>query len=212
LRVTPEQELVLRDIRLDELPRIRAALREAALVPPNAGLHLTACPGSTVCSNAFTNSQALGEALSRKLLDLQKTGSGEPLRIRISGCTNGCALHAIAQIGLEGLAQRRDGALIPSYRLWLGGRGHQRQPRLGTDLGIIPARRTVDCVSDLMLLYQKECRASESFDQVLDRIGVELFAAVSRKHQEPGKLDELRMDLGDEAPYRAQATAPSTTC
>lgn len=209
LRTTPEQEFLIRDIYPEQLPQIQAALVEAGLVPKNAALRLAACPGATACSNAFTNSRALAEAISTKLAD---AGDAGPLRIRVSGCTNGCALHVMSDIGLEGLAQRRDGALIPAYRLWAGGRADQQHPRLAADLGIVPARLVVDCVADVVLVYRRERRSDESFAALLDRIGVEPFAAIVQRHQKSGDLHELMTDVGDQAPYRAQGESPATIC
>lgn len=209
LRTTQEQEFLIRDFYPEQLSPIHATLLEAGLAPKNPALRLAACPGSTACSNAFTNSRALAEAVSTKLAD---TGDLEPLRIRVSGCTNGCALHVMADIGLEGLAQRRDGALIPAYRLWLGGRAYQDHPRLATDLGIVPARLVADCVSDVVSVYQRERQSGESFSSLLDRIGVEPFTAVTQRHQKSGDLRDLMADVGDQAPYRAQSEAPATNC
>ena len=212
LRTTPEQDFLLRGIRPEQLGSIQAALLEAGLVPDNSNLHLTACPGSTACSNAFTNSQALAQAISHKLAKAGSAVADEPLRIRVSGCTNGCALHVIADIGLEGLAQRHDGALIPAYRLWLGGQSHQQQPRFAADLGIVPARRVADCVFDVISLYHRERHLDESLSDILHRIGVAPFAAVAQRHRESGDLRDLATDIGEQATYRAQADAPATTC
>lgn len=212
LRTTPEQDLLLRDIQPDQLSEIKTALFEAGLASQNAPIRLTACPGSTACSNAFTNSRALAQVIAEKLAGIGDANGDEPLRIRVSGCTNGCALHVIADIGLEGLAQRRDGALIPAYRLWLGGRAHQQHPCLANDLGVIPARRVPDCVTDVVLLYKRERHSSESLSEVLERIGVEPFATVAKPYQESRNLKELAIDVGDQTPYRSQADAPATTC
>ena len=207
LRITPEQEFLIRDLRADQLSQVRAILLEAGLVPKKDALHLTACPGSTACSNAFTNTLALADVLSQRLSDVT-----EPLRIRVSGCTNGCALHVMGDIGLEGLAQRRDGALIPAYRLWVGGRAHQQQPSLAADLGIVPARRVADCVSDVMSLYHRERQLGELLSAVLHRIGVEPFAAVAERHPKSGDLHELATDLGEQTAYRSQKDDAATTC
>ncbi len=212
VRITPEQGFLLRDIRPDQLSSVKTALLEAGLVPRNAALRLAVCPGSTACSNAFTNSRALAEDLSQKLANTANGEPGQPLRIRVSGCTNGCALHVMADIGLEGLAQRCDGALIPAYRLWLGGRAHQQHPRLATDLGIVPARLVADCVADVVSVYQRDRRSDEGLAALLDRIGVKPFAAVMQRHQKSGDLRALMTDVGDQAPYRAQNEAPATTC
>ncbi len=212
LRITPEQDFLLRDIQPDQLSEIKSALLEAGLAPENTPNRLTACPGSNACSNAFTNSRALAQVIAQKLAGIGGANGDKPLRIRVSGCTNGCALHVIADIGLEGLAQRRDGALIPAYRLWLGGCSHQQYPRLANDIGIVPARRVPDCVTDVVLLYKRERRSSESLSEVLERIGAEPFATVAKPYLESRNLKELAIDVGEQTPYRSQGDAPATTC
>ena len=44
------------------------------------------------------------------------------IRIKMSGCPNGCGLHHIANIGFHGAAVKGvEGQQIPSYELFLGG-------------------------------------------------------------------------------------------
>lgn len=212
LRTTPEQEFLLRDIPAEQLSTIKSSLLQAGLLPSNPATRITACPGSSACSNAFTNSRALAQVIFQKFGEAQSTNSTEPLRIRVSGCTNACTLHVIGDIGLEGLAQRRDETLIPAYRLRLGGHSHQQCPRLATDFGIVPARRVADCVSDVVMLYSRERRANESLSEVIERIGNEPFAALVKAHQQSHDVEDMAVDVGEHAPYRAQGEAPATTC
>lgn len=213
LSVTPDQGILLQHIPLQHISIIHADLNNAALTSEARSHHLTSCPGASCCSNAYTNSAALADEISHLLAaeDNGAPGSNEPLRIRLSGCTNGCALHVIADIGLEGLAQRREGGLIPAYRLWLGGRAHQQRPRLANDLGIIPARRAAECVRDVIGFYRRECQPGESVSQVLDRIGSRPFETIVQRQWQTDDIGTLAMDVGATSPYRAQGDA-ATTC
>jgi sulfite reductase beta subunit-like hemoprotein len=99
---------------------IRAELLKAAVTPGNSQFQLTACPGFTVCSNAFTNSPALALAILQTLTAGGSAAFSEPLKIRVSGCTNGCALHVVADIGLEGLARALPQRLLQIPSDWRG--------------------------------------------------------------------------------------------
>ena len=208
-RITPEQDFLICGIRPDQLAHIRTALPISGFALHAGSLHLTVCPGSTVCSNAFTNTRALADILSLRLADAE---TSKPLRIRVSGCTNGCALHVISDIGLEGLAQRSDKTLIPAYRLWIGGRAHQQRPRLANNLGIIPSRLVPDCVFDLISLYKQERQTNESLADTLNRIGVGPFLSVAHRHRLAGNLNDLAMDVGEQTVYRTNGDAAATTC
>jgi len=202
LRTTTEQDFMLRNVRPDSAKAVQAALQEAKLGADSPHVFVTACLGSTVCSRAFTNSQAVAQEIARELAKLECDKSRRLPRVRVSGCSNGCALHAIAEIGLEGVAQKREGGVIPAYRLWIGGRSHQRKPRLALDLGIVPARRVPACLSEMISLFQRERRDAETVAETVDRIGVETFAAVARWHQRGGNLRELSVDWGEHTAYR----------
>ena len=58
------------------------------------------------------------------------------IRIKMSGCPNGCGLHHIANIGFHGAALKgQDGQQAPAYELFLGGNyGDNRveESRVGT--------------------------------------------------------------------------------
>lgn len=213
LRVTSDQNILLRNISAEHATIIQATLRNAGLKTEASSHRLTSCPGTSCCSNAFTNSAALAEAISCQLATDENSASapGQPLRIRLSGCTNGCSLHVMADIGLEGLAQRREGGLVPAYRLWLGGRAHQQNPRLASDLGIIPARKAAECVCDVIGLYRRECQPGESVSQMLDRVGSQPFETIIQRQWQTEDIDALALDVGATSPYRAQGDA-ATTC
>lgn len=104
---------------------------------------VVACPGTRWCSRALADTNALAHRIRREL-------SGElPERwtVCISGCPNGCAHSAVADIGLFGGLSRRSGGRQEVYRLVAGG-GMGHTDRLATERargltaeGVVPKLR-----------------------------------------------------------------------
>lgn len=211
IRTTPEQSFLLRWGREGELPQIYQALDTARLLNRPAASRLVACPGAKACSNAFTNTPALAQAVTARLAALPGAKAVlAQLRIRLCGCSNGCALHACADIGLEGMASRVQNEWFPVYRLWLGGRESQSQSRFAEDIGIVPARHVPACVADVAGYYLANRRPEESLADLLDRVGTEPFAAFAKKHQseQTGGRHELAIDWGETGRYRPRVNEP----
>src|SRR4051812_9346435 len=103
-RTTIDQNLVLRFVPRAFLPALHAALDEAGLARPGAGSvgDVTSCPGAFSCRLAVTQSRGMARVLGETLGDTQADG----LRIKISGCPNGCGQHYVAGIGLQGSVRK----------------------------------------------------------------------------------------------------------
>lgn len=77
---------------------------------------IVACPGNTTCPNGLVNCPKTAARLSKAL-----KGMGTDKTIAISGCPNGCAHSAIANIGLTGQMKTIDGERQEAYRIITGG-------------------------------------------------------------------------------------------
>lgn len=144
------------------------------------GGSLVSCPGASTCQSAFTNCRALCKAvLSRLQADSPAFEPWEEnVRVKISGCLNGCSQHAIADIGLEGMALSKANQWLPAYRVWLGGELDQEKVEFGRQAGIIPARQVPELLADMMACYRRHRTGSESFGEVLRRVGQTPFSAL----------------------------------
>jgi len=215
IRTTPEQSFLLRWAREHELPQIYQTLDAARLLNRPAASRLVACPGAKACSNAFTNTPALAQAVTARLAALPGAKAVlAQLRIRLCGCSNGCALHATADIGLEGMANRVQNEWFPVYRLWVGGRECQTHPRFAEDIGTVPACGVPACVADVAGYYLANRRPEESLADLLDRVGTEPFAAFVKKHQSEQTLNrrELAIDWGETGRYRPRGVNEPGVC
>jgi sulfite reductase (ferredoxin) len=115
IRTTQDQNLVLLNVPQDKLEALRAEFDQLGLRAPQAGDNVVACPGTSTCRLGITSSTLLAP----KLIDI----GGPDLRIRVSGCHNGCAQPEMGDIGIYGEGRRLHKKLIPHYQMYFGGDG-----------------------------------------------------------------------------------------
>ncbi|KAF3775607.1 Sulfite reductase 1 ferredoxin [Nymphaea thermarum] len=125
VRLTPNQNIILCDIRRAWKRPITTTLAQAGLLQPRYvdPLNTTAmaCPALPLCPLAITEAErGIPDILKRIRAVFDKVGLkyGESLVVRITGCPNGCARPYMAELGLVG-----DGP--NSYQIWLGGTPNQ---------------------------------------------------------------------------------------
>ena len=210
-RATQEQNLVLRFIPegflhevWEELDRIGLAEADARAIT-----NVVSCPGTDSCKLGITSSMGLAKALrdemddwSGELLDDQGV---KDIRIKMSGCPNGCGLHHIANIGFHGAALKGpDGQQVPAYELFLGGNyGDNRveDSRVGTRIPRVkvPAKAAPDVLKTIVTYYKNNrANESEKFNQFLDRVGLEelteVAIAAEKSAQEAAPGSDLYVD------------------
>src|SRR5439155_493972 len=80
-----------------------AALDLLGMAQPGAELarDVVACPGADTCNLAVTQSRGLADAIGVAMEDAGLAEVGG-VRINISGCTNSCGQHHVADIGFMG--------------------------------------------------------------------------------------------------------------
>jgi len=153
MRVTQDQNLMLLNIPQDGLQAVKDGIRLLDLAAPAAGDDVVACPGTWTCRLGITASRLVCSELS---------GGESDLRIRVSGCHNGCAQPYVGDIGMHGEGRRINGKLIPHYRLHFGGDGRNdgviavRGPE-------VPVRMAPAAVKRVSREYESTRQAEESF-------------------------------------------------
>ena len=177
VRTTQDQNLMITGVSEASIPRIRAALAQVGLGEPKAGDNVVACPGTSTCRLGITSSKAIGAKLSGGPLDL---------RIRASGCQNGCAQPETGDIGIYGEGKRLHGKLVPHYQMYFGGDG-RANGGIGLKGPSIPVVRIEQAVERVEQTFAKDRSDGESFFHWSRRRGMEYFG-------------ELLADLGEVAP------------
>lgn len=165
-----------------------ALLDAAGLGEPDAGgvTDVVACPGTDSCKLGITSSMGLGRAIRRVLLDRPGLADDpliRSLRVRISGCPNGCGQHLISDIGLHGAAVKGERGLpVPAYEIFVGGRHGAGGVRYGTRLRVkVPAKAVPEVVPAFLVFYRDQRLPGEAFWAFADRQGREAFERIAAR-------------------------------
>jgi sulfite reductase (NADPH) hemoprotein beta-component len=211
VRTTHDQDLLLRWVRRADVPELYRRLAAAGLGLPGAGTlaDVTSCPGAEACRLAVTQSRGLGRALGERLRQRPDLVDAVPgLRIKISGCPNGCGQHHVAGIGFQGSVRRLGGRVIPQYFVLLGGGIDGGGARFGRLAAKLPARRVGEAVERLVALYTAQRDPGESPEAYFRRVELsEVKAALSELEAitPQDALPEDYVDIGDDAEFVVEA-------
>jgi sulfite reductase beta subunit-like hemoprotein len=194
-RVSQEQNLLLRFIPehmlhdvFDELTKIGLAESDA-----NSISNVVSCPGTDSCKLGITSSMGLAGALKKEIdswKDLTSDEGVNDIRVKMSGCPNGCGLHHIANIGFHGAATKGpDGQQIPAYEMFLGGNYgdvNVQDSRIGTRIPRIkiPAKSVPGVLKQVVTYYKDNRSDGEKFNQFLDRVGLEEVTEVAQNAEQ----------------------------
>jgi sulfite reductase beta subunit-like hemoprotein len=194
VQATQEQNLLLRWIPEANLHHVWEALTEIDLAEPGANTisNVVSCPGTDSCKLGITASMGLAKAVREEIGtwdDLLHDDGVQKIRVKISGCPNGCGLHHIANIGFHGAAIKGpDGQQVPAYEMFLGGNyGDNRveDSRIGTRIPRVkvPAKLVPKVVRDITTYYKEHRQEGEGFNPFLDRVGLEELTQVALEAQ-----------------------------
>ncbi|MFZ1428796.1 MAG: nitrite/sulfite reductase [Geminicoccaceae bacterium] len=119
IRVTHEQNLVLPNVKKQDLFALWNVLEDAELATPNSNLisDIIACPGMDYCALATARSIPIAQAISNRFAELDRQEKIGELKIKISGCINACGHHHMGHIGILGLDKQGQ----EFYQITLGG-------------------------------------------------------------------------------------------
>jgi sulfite reductase (NADPH) hemoprotein beta-component len=177
VRVSHEQNLILADVRQDDLFSVWNAAREVGLATPNIGLltNIICCPGGDFCSLANAKSipvaQAIQERIEERVDALDYLHDIGELDLNISGCINACGHHHIGHIGILGVDKNGE----EWYQVTIGG-AQGNQAALGKVIGPSFAREQMpDVIESLLEVYLRERHADERFIDTVRRLGIDPF-------------------------------------
>ncbi len=206
VRITNRQNLVFRDLTEAQLPTLFDRLSAIGMAEPGAELSrdVVACPGADTCNLAVTQSRGLADAIGDALeaAGLAEVGG---IRANISGCTNSCGQHHIADIGFFGAERRANGRSAPGYQMLLGGYVGQERIHFGEKALRIPAKNAPEAAVRVVRRFADERAAGEDFRTWMDRVGGAKEIAVDLAeldHFPAYEEDEsFYVDYGETGPY-----------
>ena len=197
MRVTQDQNLMLMNIPEEGLQAVKDGLRLLELSAPAAGDDVVACPGTWTCRLGITAS---------RLVSAELTGGESDLRIRVSGCHNGCAQPYVGDIGMHGEGRRINGKLIPHYRLHFGGDG-RNEGEIAVRGPEVPVRMAPAAVKRVSREYESTRQTEESFRTWAQRQKEDYFAKLLQDLTVISGSDseELSKDFGETEDFRVLA-------
>jgi sulfite reductase beta subunit-like hemoprotein len=183
-RITPEQGFLIRGVAIGRLQALHEGLVGIGLGGVANGVaDPITCPGADTCKLGITRPRAVARDMEAALDALAVNPRIAGLRVHISGCPNGCAQHAIADIGLYGAARTVNGVVVPHYLVLLGGAAGGTA--FGSALAKVPAGRVGEAVAALARAWPE----GESFSDWVRRTPRERLKALLEPLQELPALE-----------------------
>lgn len=174
VRTTHDQNLVLADVREDQLSALWQRLADAGLATANVGTlnDMICCPGLDFCSLANAGSIAIAAQINERFSRLERLYDIGPVQLKMSGCMNACGHHHVGHIGVLGVDKHGE----EWYQLTLGGVAGGEHVALGDRLGAaIEKERVAEVVEQVLSVYVDHRHAGEQFIDTYRRIGLAPF-------------------------------------
>ena len=206
VRITNRQNFVFRGLNEGQLPTLFDRLSAIGMAEPGAELSrdVVACPGADTCNLAVTQSRGLAAAIGDALDEAGLAEVGG-VRTNISGCTNSCGQHHIADIGFFGAERRAHGRAAPGYQMLLGGYVGQAQAEFGEKALRLPAKTAPQAVVRVVGRFAAERQAGEDFRGWMQRVGGASAIAEELKDldvfPDPADNEDFYVDYDEQAPY-----------
>ena len=194
IRTTQDQNLMLVNVPQARLIAVRAGLSVLGLGEPKAGDDVVACPGTSTCRLGITSSKIIGTKIS---------GGVNDLRIRASGCHNGCAQPETGDIGIYGEGNRLHGKLVPHYQMYFGGDGRSNGG-LALKGPSVPAARVEAAIQRVQDTYAQDRQDSETFFHWSRRHGAAYFKELLQDitHVTAEQLASVMNDHGETQDFK----------
>ena len=173
VRSTHTQNLILTDVKQTDLYALWLRLHAEALATPNINTlgDIICCPGLDYCGLANATSIPLSKEIMQRFDDVDYLSDLGDIKIKFSGCMNGCAHQSVGHIGILGVDKKGE----EWYQFTLGG-SSEADASLGERLGrAIPKDQVVDTVGHLLDAYVELRHEDESFLGTVRRLGIDPF-------------------------------------
>jgi sulfite reductase (NADPH) hemoprotein beta-component len=119
------------------------------------------------------------------------------MRIKISGCPNGCGQHHIATLGFQGSVRRVGSKAVPQYFVMVGGGATPAGATFARLAAKVPARRMPEVVERLIALFRGERNDGETAPEFFQRVDVMRVGAALHDLQRLTDADAVPLDFVD---------------
>jgi len=167
IRFTANQNLVLSNVMSAELDQINWRLDDLGLAqflrPDLQAEHSLTCVGFPTCGLAMAESERFMPGFVAAFNGLKASHGLQhlPIKLRVTGCPNGCARPYLAEIGLTGRAPG-------IYNLYLGGGfyGQRLNQLYGKNMSV---EKILAALDEILERYAQNSTAGEAFGDFLCR-------------------------------------------
>jgi sulfite reductase (ferredoxin) len=159
-----------------------------------------ACTGTEFCKLAIAETKGFAKWLVGEMEE-RLPGFDQQIKLHVTGCTNSCGQHWIADIGLEGKKIKKDGKMVDAFYFCVGG-AVGKFARPGRTLGYRAAADEVpDAIERLLRGYLTARQPSEDLRAYFARTGDDdLRAQLAGTVIDPVERDAAPVGAGRFAP------------
>ncbi len=208
IRLSVEQNVVLRWVADADLPAIYRELRAIGLGDAGAGsiVDITTCPGTDTCKLGIASSRGLTAELRTRLIEQINLlpDAVRELKIKVSGCFNSCGQHHVADIGFFGNSRRSGNHKMPHFQVVLGGQWQENAGSYGLAVGAVPAKNVPAVLAALTERYVAERGDGENFQSWVKNLGRKEIKAMLKPYMQLPSFEEkpeFFSDWGDSRVY-----------
>ena len=173
IRVTVNQGYILRFVKGEDLVAIYQELNNLGLASPgfDSTMDITTCPGTDTCNLAISSSYGITRVLEDVMKDeFPEMIYNQDIKIKISGCMNGCGQHNASNIGFHGSSIKNGKLVLPALQVLLGG-GFSGDgiSLIGDKVIKVPTKRGPEALRTLFNDYEANAFDGEYFNQYYNR-------------------------------------------
>lgn len=173
IRITVNQGLLLRFVRPESLAALFNELDALGYAEPgfDSTADITACPGTDTCNLGIASSTGLAVELERVIKEeYPDLIFNNDIKIKISGCMNGCGQHSIASIGFHGMSIKKGNHVLPAMQLMLGGGiGYDGNGLVADKVIKLPSKRVPEAFRELLKDYEENSQENEYYSSYYRR-------------------------------------------
>jgi len=173
IRVTVNQGYILRFVKGEDLVAIYQELNKLGLASPgfDSTMDITTCPGTDTCNLAISSSYGITRVLEDVMKDeFPEMMYNQDIKIKISGCMNGCGQHNASNIGFHGSSIKNGKLVLPALQVLLGGGfSGDGVGLIGDKVIKVPTKRGPEALRAIFNDYEANAFDGEYFNQYYTR-------------------------------------------
>lgn len=195
IRFTHNQNIALRNIPLPFLPNVYRLVKKVSYLSAYAPLfgNAVACAGASTCQLGICRSRGALQGIvdQLKFADVNLDDFND-LHIHVSGCSNTCGQHSVADLGFFGKVGRKNQHSFPSYFVVAGARiDAEGAFQLAEKIDEINAKDLPFFVEELLAHYGKRKSVYSRFSEYINAEGKEIIRKLCDKFR---NIPEFEID------------------